>query len=342
MEKVKKYSNGLTLITSEDGGLSCVFGIMIGVGSINENSENNGISHYIEHMSFKGTKNLTAFDIPNKMDLNGANFNAYTSTETTCFYAQSIKENLEETFKIMSDAVFNSTYPDSEAQKEKKVIIEEINMSEDTPEDVCFDLSNKAYFGNDGFGRTILGTAKNVSSFTLKDIIDYISKFYVAENIVITFAGNITETESSNLVEKFVLPYIRNDKKGESPKYNKRNLKGKLSKNKDIEQVHMCLSFPSLNYLDKNSAEQFDATQIADCFHVSYGHLAKLFKAELGMSMKEYVNGVRLRKATFDLLTTKMPITDIAIQHGFVSSKAFYKEFEKVYHMTPKQYRTKV
>ena len=97
-----------------------------------------------------------------------------------------------------------------------------------------------------------------------------------------------------------------------------------------------------LNYLDKNSAEQFDATQIADCFHVSYGHLAKLFKAELGMSMKEYVNGVRLRKATFDLLTTKMPITDIAIQHGFVSSKAFYKEFEKVYHMTPKQYRTKI
>lgn len=97
-----------------------------------------------------------------------------------------------------------------------------------------------------------------------------------------------------------------------------------------------------LNYLDKNSAEQFDATQIADYFHVSYGHLAKLFKAELGMSMKEYVNGVRLRKATFDLLTTKMPITDIAIQHGFVSSKAFYKEFEKVYHMTPKQYRTKI
>ena len=97
-----------------------------------------------------------------------------------------------------------------------------------------------------------------------------------------------------------------------------------------------------LNYLDKNSAEQFDATQIADCFHVSYGHLAKLFKVELGMSMKEYVNSVRLRKATFDLLTTKMPITDIAIQHGFVSSKAFYKEFEKVYHMTPKQYRTKI
>jgi len=95
-----------------------------------------------------------------------------------------------------------------------------------------------------------------------------------------------------------------------------------------------------LSYLDKHASDPFDATIVADNFHISYGYLAKLFKNELGMTMKEYVNSVRVRNASFDLLGTDLSIVDIAIQHGFVSSKAFYKEFEKVYHMTPKQYRT--
>ncbi len=286
MDKVKKYSNGLTLITSEDANLSCVFSIMIGVGSINESNENNGISHYIEHMSFKGTKNLSAFDIPNKMDLNGANFNAYTSTETTCFYAQSIKENLENTFMIMADAVFNSTYPNEEAEKEKKVIIEEINMSEDSPDDVCFDLSNKAFFGEDGYGRTILGSIKNVESFTLQDIKNYISNYYVAENIVISFAGNVSEELADSLVQKYVLPYVSTNKKGDSPKYNVSNLKRKLSKEKDIEQVHMCLSFPSLSYLNENKIYSEMAVSL-----LGGGMSSRLFtrvREELGLAYSVY------------------------------------------------------
>ena len=295
MNKVKKYSNGLTLITSEDTNPSCVFGIMIGVGSINESEDLNGISHYIEHMSFKGTKNLSAFDIPNKMDLNGANFNAYTSTETTCFYAQSIKENLENTFMIMADAVFNSTYPDSEAEKEKKVIIEEINMSEDSPDDVCFDLSSKAFFGNDGYGRTILGTQKNVLSFSLEDIKNYISSFYVAENIVITFAGNIKEEYADYLVNKYVLPYICNNKKGDSPKYNTQNKKGKLSKDKDVEQVHMCLSFPSLNTLSPNKIHSEMAVSL-----LGGGMSSRLFtrvREELGLAYSVYSFASRYKDA---------------------------------------------
>lgn len=94
-----------------------------------------------------------------------------------------------------------------------------------------------------------------------------------------------------------------------------------------------------LSYLDKHINEPFDAQVVADEFHLSYGHLAKLFKSELGMTMKEYVNSVRVRNASFDLLASDAPVFDIAMQHGFVSSKSFYKEFEKVYHMTPKQYR---
>lgn len=94
-----------------------------------------------------------------------------------------------------------------------------------------------------------------------------------------------------------------------------------------------------LSYLDEHASDPFDAIEVAEQFHLSYGHLAKLFKSELGITMKEYVNSVRIRNASFDLLSTDLPIIDIAMQHGFVSAKAFYKEFEKVYHMTPKQYR---
>lgn len=96
-----------------------------------------------------------------------------------------------------------------------------------------------------------------------------------------------------------------------------------------------------LSYLDQHASDTFDATLIADSFHISYGHLAKMFKRDLGMSMKDYVNSVRVREASFDLLTTNASIVDIASKHGFSSSKAFYKEFEKIYHMTPKQYRNK-
>ena len=98
MDKIKKYSNNLTLIVSEGGALSSSFAIMIGSGSVNETQENNGISHYIEHMNFKGTEKYTAFDISNLMEIAGAHFNAYTGNETTCFYAQTISENLEKCF----------------------------------------------------------------------------------------------------------------------------------------------------------------------------------------------------------------------------------------------------
>ena len=111
-------------------------------------------------MNFKGNKSYSAYDISDIMESNGANFNAYTSAETTCFYAQTISDSLEKTFSVMAESAFNSLYLKEEAEKEKSVIIEEINMSEDSPDDVCYDLIMKAYYGEDGYGRTILGSKK--------------------------------------------------------------------------------------------------------------------------------------------------------------------------------------
>ena len=213
MLKHKSYSNGLNLIVCEGGAISCSFSIMIGTGSVNETDKTNGISHYIEHMNFKGNKLYGSYEITDIMDSIGASYNAYTSVESTCFYAQTIVESLEEAFKIMAYSAFSSLYSEEEAEKEKGVIIEEINMSEDSPDDVCYDLMMKAYYGEDGYGRTILGPSENVRNFTQLDVKNYLNDFYVSENVVISFAGNITLEKADAFIRKYVLPKTKQNRK---------------------------------------------------------------------------------------------------------------------------------
>ncbi len=286
MDTIKKYKNGLTLIVSEGGALSTSFAIMVGAGAINETFKQNGISHYIEHMNFKGTKNYSSFDISNIMDTNGANFNAYTSNETTCFHAQTIKENLENTFKVMSEIVFSSIYDDEEASREKGVILEEINMSEDSPEDVCFDLASTAFFGEDGYGRTILGTRENVLSFKKEDIKKYLNDFYVSNNVVVAFGGNITQKECEVLVEKYLLPLVKEGTSKEIPTHNVVNKRQFLSKTKDIEQVHFCLNFPSVSYISEDRTKSEMAVSILGGSMSS--RLFRKIREELGLAYSVY------------------------------------------------------
>lgn len=293
MDKIKRYNNGLTLIVSEGGAISTSFAIMVGTGSINEEDNNNGISHYIEHMNFKGTDKYSSYDITNILDNCGANFNAYTSNETTCYYAHTIKDSLETSFSVMSNAVFCSTYLDEEATKEKKVIIEEINMSEDNPDEVCFDLSSVAFFGNDGYGRSILGSAKNVESFTKKDVLDYLDKFYTAENTVVVFSGNVTLEEGDKLVEKYVLPYVRERKTAQIPKHNVENKKQFLAKSKDVEQTHLCLSFPSVSYVSEDKIKSEMAVSILGGSMSS--RLFRKIREELGLAYSVYAFASRYK-----------------------------------------------
>ncbi len=293
MDYIKKINEKLTVIVSEGGALSSSFAIMIGTGSANETEQNNGISHYLEHMSFKGTDKLSAFDISNIMETCGANFNAYTSVDKTCFYAQSLVENLEKTFSVLSSAVFCSAYPENEAEKEKQVIIEEINMSNDNPEDVCFDLACRSFFGDDGYGRTILGSIKNVSSFTTSDIKNYLNDYYVAENICITFAGNVKLKDCLTLVDKYVLPYISFNKKAKEPKRNVINLKQNLALKKDIEQTHFCLTFNAPSFLEKDKVASEVLTAI-----IGGGMSSRLFqkvREELGLAYSVYAFSSRYK-----------------------------------------------
>ena len=295
MVKYKKYPNGLNLIVCEGGAISCSFSIMVGTGSINETDKQNGISHYIEHMNFKGSKTYSSYDISDIMESNGANFNAYTSLETTCFYAQTIVDSLEKTFSVMAESAFNSIYPDDEAEKEKSVIIEEINMSEDSPDDVCYDLIMKAYYGEDGYGRTILGNKENVLSFDKKAVFNYLKDFYVAENTVISFAGNVTLERADYLVQKYVLPIINQGAKLETPKHNTKCLRQNLVKTKDIEQAHIALAFETYPYGDINRVKNEIAVGV-----LGGGMSSRLFRKvreEMGLAYSVYSFASRYKTA---------------------------------------------
>lgn len=167
----KKFDNGIRLIVNKMSSLmSVTMGILVHTGACAENDEQDGISHFIEHMAFKGTKKRTSYQISDEMDRIGAQMNAFTGKDLTCYYAKSTTGHAAEAFDILADLFLESTFPADEMEKEKGVIVEEINMNEDTPDDLCLDLLARAFYGERGYGRNILGPAKNVCSFTKKPL----------------------------------------------------------------------------------------------------------------------------------------------------------------------------
>ncbi len=253
----KQLSNGVRLIVKQMSGLQSVtMGIIVGTGACVETDAENGISHFIEHMMFKGTKKRSAFAISDEMDRIGAQMNAFTSKDSTCYYAKSTTDHAEKAFDILADLFLNSVFPEDEMEREKGVIVEEINMTEDTPDDLCLDLLGEAYYGERGYGRNILGTIQNVRSFTKKQAFDYIAERYTGENIVVSMAGNIDFKLAEDMVVKYFSSILPTSGKKRSVLVD---LQGKsLVKTKDIEQVHIALAYPSLERYHK----LYNATQI--------------------------------------------------------------------------------
>ena len=230
--------------------LSVTAGIMVGVGSCFENESENGISHFIEHTTFKGTKRFNSYGLSSAFDDIGSQVNAFTSKETTCYYVKSTETALERSFELLSDMFLNSTYKKVELEKEKGVVIEEINMCLDTPEDLCLDNLSEAYFGNQGLGKTILGTYDNVKSFDKSGIEKFRKRFYNADNAVISFAGRITKETAEKLVEKYFLPYVSDLKSEEKNGGDFALNEGVKKVKKDIEQTHIGLAFEGIKYDD--------------------------------------------------------------------------------------------
>ncbi len=285
MVHFKQFDNGLRLVVNQMSGLmSVTMGILVHTGASVESDKEDGISHFIEHMMFKGTKKRTAFKIPDEMDRIGAQMNAFTGKDLTCYYAKSTTGHAEEAFEILADLFLNSTFPEDEMSREKGVIIEEINMNEDTPDDLCLDMLSRAYYGERGYGRNILGPRKNVEGFTRDDIKGYMQRRYCSDNIVISMAGNI----DINIAEAMVEKYFAGIQKCCCSKTDvKVELQAKsLYKTKDIEQVHIGIAFPSVKRYDK----LFDATQIMNAI-LGGSMSSRLFQTvreELGLAYTVY------------------------------------------------------
>ncbi len=241
----KRYKNGLRLVVKQmDGLLSVTMGILVGTGSSSETDAEDGISHFIEHMQFKGTKKRTSFEISDAFDRIGAQVNAFTGKDMTCYYSKCTSDHTAEAFEILSDLFLNSTFPEEEMVREKGVVCEEISMNEDTPDDLCLDLLSSAFYGRENYGRNILGPAKNVKGFTREDLFRYKAARYCPRNVVVSFAGGVDMKTAEALVET----YFGNLEEGKFEAREK-NIERKhlsLLKKKPIEQVHLAVGYPAL------------------------------------------------------------------------------------------------
>lgn len=248
MFKKKKLANGVTIVAEKIPSVrSIAFGVWVGNGSRHEKKENNGISHFIEHMMFKGTSNRTAKQIADEMDRIGGQLNAYTTKEYTCYYFRALDNHFSQALDILSDMFFNSTFDNREIEKEKQVVLEEINMYEDSPEELVHDLSQTAVWEESSLGQPILGSSKSISRFDSERLFSYYHKRYRPENTVIALAGNFNYNEIFAEIEEKFASWQAKEK--DDYVYKIPNYKPQLiTKLKDIEQVHVCINFPGIHF----------------------------------------------------------------------------------------------
>ena len=242
-----QLKNGIRVLVKPMQGLMSVsVGVMVGVGSAYETQTESGISHYIEHMMFKGTKNRSALAISEYVDDFGGQINAFTSKNTTCYYVKCTKEHVKRAFNVLADMLQNSLFSEEEQKKEKGVILEEIHMGEDTPDELCLDLSALAIFGANGYGKPIIGTEENVKRFNREEIQAFMTKHYAPQNVVISVTGNVDEGEIYALAQEYFGEYKGGDYQVSAPAITYQN--GVEYKSKRIEQTHLSFDFPSYAY----------------------------------------------------------------------------------------------
>ena len=241
--------NGIRVLTKHMPYVRSVsMGVWVDVGARDESPAENGLSHLIEHMIFKGTRRRSAYDIAKEFDAIGGHTNAFTSFENTCYHAKVMDIRLESMVDILSDIFLNSIFDGGEIERERPVILQEIGMSEDNPEDYLQTLASRAVWGDTPLGRSILGTRKNVSGFTSQDVKHFFKRLYQPERILISAAGNLDHQQIVDLVrggfenigpgngfpERLAPPILANT--------------GVFQR--ELEQEHLCINTPGIPISD--------------------------------------------------------------------------------------------
>ena len=241
--------NGVRIITEEiEHVRSAAIGLWVGAGSRDEQEGNQGISHFIEHMFFKGTEHRTARALAESLEAVGGQINAFTTKEYTCYYAKVLDEDLDLAIDVLSDMFFHSLFDEKEVDKEKNVVIEEIKMYEDSPDELIHDLFSEHVWNEHPLGKPILGTEESINSLSREKIMSFLSEHYAPENVVIAVAGKIKHDDVVAKLSGQFGTFLRG---------GCRVLEGSPAgqkvehyQKKDTEQMHILLGVPGLGQDD--------------------------------------------------------------------------------------------
>lgn len=245
MVTIKKLNCGTTVIMEKSERVqSAALGIWVRAGASDEWDEVSGVSHFIEHMMFKGTKNRTAKQIAEDVDKIGGVFNAFTGKEATCYYIKTLSSNICKGAEILLDMLTGSKFDQEEMDRERQVICEEIKMVKDTPDDDVYDTISELVAGGNPLGRSILGTPESLAGIDRSRLVDYRDQMYTRDSIVVAVAGNFDE-EAIEAIFEDRLTSLR-DKKPKKEIQLKPYQQSFNVKVRDIEQTHICLATPGI------------------------------------------------------------------------------------------------
>lgn len=241
-------SNGLKIVTEKVKSVKSVSaGIWVKTGSRNETEKQAGITHFLEHMLFKGTESRSSYDIAMSMESVGGYLNAFTSSEYTCYYSRCLNTKLDKALDVLSDMVLHPSFPEKEIEKEKKVVIEEMKMYRDSPNDFLYEAFSNKVFEHHTLGRPIIGYEDTVNAFTRQDLYEYMEQRYQPENLLIAIAGNVNHDEVVDMAEQYFGDLSNANEQSDAqhlPEYQASS----LELTKDIEQTHLILGRRALHY----------------------------------------------------------------------------------------------
>jgi predicted Zn-dependent peptidase len=268
-----ELSNGMTLVAEWHPYVRSVsIGVWVKVGSSFESKPLNGISHFIEHMVFKGTESRNPLQIATALESLGGDLNAFTDREFTCYHATVLQEHVEVAFDILSDLLVHPTFPKEEMERERKVLLQELSMVEETPDDCIGDEFFATIWKGEPLGQSVIGTRKSIQAITRSQLIKFFRQYYRAGNIVLSVAGNVPFGQLRELAEK----YFSNLSK-EPVKLSKRIPSHYQSRQKSVvmntEQLHLLLGFESVGFRDPF---RFDALILS--FFLGGGMSSRLFQ----------------------------------------------------------------
>lgn len=249
MEQKHVLPNGVRVLLEEIPHVrSASVGFWMDTGSKNETAENNGISHFIEHMLFKGTRTRSALDIAQSLEDKGGSLNAFTDKENTCFYARVLDDQVSLAIDVLSDMLLNSVFDPLELKRERRVVLEEIKMYEDTPDELVQDMFSLAFWGEHPLARPIAGTRGSMRGADRDQVFSYMDRFYTPDRLVVSVAGNFHPEavleQLASTVGRLERPATRLD---QAPPVANSAVKVKY---KDIEQVHLCLGTEGVSIAD--------------------------------------------------------------------------------------------